>query len=178
MARYSETFSKKEKEKKKLQKRKEKEERKEERKANKENKSFEDMLAYVDENGNLSATPPDPSKKKVTKESDIDLTPRNKEGAVAYEPRKGFVKFFNPTKGFGFIKEKATSEEFFFHYKAADFAINQNDQVTFDVERGQKGLNAVNISKAPAPGKAAPASDEASAPEADASAPDAEATAE
>ena len=66
MGRSQETFSKKEHEKKKIQKRKEKEEKREERKANsKKGKSFEDMIAYVDENGQLTSTPPDPNKKKV-----------------------------------------------------------------------------------------------------------------
>ena len=61
MAKSQETYSKKEKESKKLKKRKEKEEKKLERKANNnKGKSFEEMLAYVDENGNLSSTPPDP----------------------------------------------------------------------------------------------------------------------
>lgn len=64
MARPQETFNKKELEKKWLQKRQEKEQRKEERKANASGKSFEDMLAYVDENGNITSTPPDLTRKK------------------------------------------------------------------------------------------------------------------
>jgi hypothetical protein len=64
MARSQETFNKKEAEKRKAQKRKEKEQRKEERKANaKEGKSLEEMMAYVDEDGNITSTPPDPTKK-------------------------------------------------------------------------------------------------------------------
>lgn len=93
-------------EKKKAQKRKEKEQRKEERKASgKEGKSFEDMIAYVDENGNLTSTPPDLTKKKVIKESDIDLTSRNKGGSTPSYVRTGFIKFFDTSKGFGFIKD-------------------------------------------------------------------------
>ena len=69
MARGSETFNKRENEKKKAQKRKEKEQRKEERKASNQGKSFEDMLAYVDENGNLTSTPPDETKKRVIKDT-------------------------------------------------------------------------------------------------------------
>jgi hypothetical protein len=66
MARSSETFSKKENEKKRLKKKKDKEQKKEERKANEgKAKSFDDMIAYVDEFGNLSSTPPDPTKKKA-----------------------------------------------------------------------------------------------------------------
>src|ERR1043165_314615 len=94
MAKSSETFNKREQEKKRLQKRQDKEQRKEERKANKESKSFEDMIAYVDENGNFSSTPPDASKKRTVKESDIDLSSRNKGGASPQERRQGDVAFF------------------------------------------------------------------------------------
>lgn len=148
MGRSSETFNKREKEKLKLQKRKEKEQRKEERKAaGKQGKSLDDMLAYVDENGNLSSTPPDVTKKKVIKEAEIDLTSRNKGGRVAPERRSGFVKFYDTSKGFGFIKDTNNSEELFFHHRSADFPIAQNDKVSFDTEMGPKGLNAVRITK-------------------------------
>lgn len=147
MARSSGTFNKRENEKKRLQKRKDKEQRKEDRKAGKETKSFEDMLAYVDENGNLTSTPPDLSRKKVIKETEIDLTSRNKGGSGSPFHHEGFVKYFDTTKGFGFIKDSQSSEEFFFHHKAANFAIAQNDRVTFETEMGLKGMNAVRITK-------------------------------
>ena len=147
MGRSSETQNKKEKEKKRLQKRKEKEQRKEERKAGKETKSFEDMLAYVDEYGNLTSTPPDQSRKRVIAETEIDLTSRNKGGVASPAIRQGIVKFFDTSKGFGFIKDDQSAEEFFFHFKSADFAIAQSDKVTFETETGPKGLNAVRISK-------------------------------
>ena len=66
----SETFNKKEKQKKKQQKKKEKEQRKAERKANaKTGQSLEQMMAYVDEYGNISNTPPDPNKKQIVNTS-------------------------------------------------------------------------------------------------------------
>lgn len=149
MARSSGTFNKNENEKKRIQKRKDKEQRKEERKANKESKSFEDMIAYVDENGNFSSTPPDITKKRAVKESDIDLSSRNKGGSgPTNEVRTGVVKTFHKDKGFGFIKDTQSQEEYFFHFSAADFAIGQSDMVTFAVEQGPRGLNAVRISKA------------------------------
>ena len=65
MSKSQETWNKKEREKKKQKSRQDKEEKKQERKEHaKEGKSFDDMLAYIDENGNLSSTPPDPGKKK------------------------------------------------------------------------------------------------------------------
>ena len=87
-------MEKKEAEKKKAQKRKEKEQRKEERKANnaKTGTSLEDMMAYVDENGNITSTPPDPTKKKVIKEEDILLGARkHEEPNPADAIRKGRV---------------------------------------------------------------------------------------
>ena len=147
MAKSSDTFNKREKEKQRLQKRKDKEQRKEERKANKDGKSFEDMIAYVDENGNFSSAPPDATKKKAIKESDIDLTSRNKGGALSMEGRTGFVKNFNKEKGFGFIKDSQTHEEYFFHFTSANFPIAQSDAVSFELESGPRGLNAVRIVK-------------------------------
>ena len=147
MARSSETFSKREKEKLKLQKRKEKEQRKEERKAGNEGKSFEDMLAYVDENGNITSTPPDQTRKRVINEADIDLTSRNKGGITPPHVRHGMVKFFDTSKGYGFIKDEQSQEELFFHHSSANFPIAQFDKVTFETEMGVKGMNAVRITK-------------------------------
>ncbi|MCZ8356235.1 MAG: cold shock domain-containing protein [Cyclobacteriaceae bacterium] len=149
MAKSSNTFNKRELEKKKLQQRKEKEQRKEERKnASKEGKPLEEMFAYVDENGNLTTTPPDVTKKFVAKESDIELTSRNRGGSEPEVRRKGVVKFFDTSKGFGFIKDGKSGEEFFFHQNSVNFSIAQSDQVTFDVEMGHKGMQAAKIQKA------------------------------
>jgi cold shock CspA family protein len=148
MARSSDSFNKRDNEKKKLQKRKEKEQRKEERKSNgKEGKTFEQMLAYVDENGNLTSTPPDPFKKKVIKESDIELTSRNKGGNTPNYMRTGMIKFFDTSKGFGFVKDDQSAEEYFFYHKSADYPVAQFDRVSFETEMGPKGQNAVRISK-------------------------------
>ncbi len=57
----------------------------------------------------------------------------------------GTVKFFNETKGFGFIKVDGSEEEVFVHVSGLQDEIRQDDQVTFDVERGKKGMNAVNV---------------------------------
>jgi CspA family cold shock protein len=59
--------------------------------------------------------------------------------------KKGTVKFFNEDKGFGFIKEEGTESDIFVHVSGLKDQIRQNDQVTFDVEEGKKGLNAVNV---------------------------------
>ncbi len=58
---------------------------------------------------------------------------------------KGTVKFFNDSKGFGFIIESETSKEYFVHSNGLKDSIHENDEVTFDLEEGRKGLNAVNV---------------------------------
>ncbi|UGU17872.1 cold-shock protein [Sinomicrobium kalidii] len=58
---------------------------------------------------------------------------------------KGTVKFFNDAKGFGFITPEDGGEDVFVHASGLNENIRENDEVTYDVERGQKGLNAVNV---------------------------------
>ena len=59
--------------------------------------------------------------------------------------KNGIVKFFNETKGFGFIKSNDSGEEYFVHVSGLKEEILQNDQVVFDLQEGKKGLNAVNV---------------------------------
>jgi cold shock CspA family protein len=144
----AETFSKKEKEKKKQQKKKDKELRRAERKANaKTGQSLEDMMAYVDENGNISSTPPDPNKKHVINENEIVLGSRNIEGLVTNPVRKGRVTYFNTAKGYGFIKDLRTQESIFVHANSLSTPIKENDMVSFEAESSVKGLNAVQVKK-------------------------------
>ncbi len=58
---------------------------------------------------------------------------------------KGTVKFFNESKGFGFIKEEETSKEHFVHISGLIDEIREGDEVEFDLQEGRKGLNAVNV---------------------------------
>ncbi|SFH16547.1 cold-shock protein [Pontibacter chinhatensis] len=60
---------------------------------------------------------------------------------------KGTVKFFNDTKGFGFIKDADSNQEYFVHVSGLIHEIQQNDEVTFDLQDGKKGLNAVNVKR-------------------------------
>lgn len=149
MARSKATFGKKEKEKKKLQKRKEKEQRKEERKANAA-KSFEDMIAYTDEYGNIISEPPDPTKKKeVIKESDMVIGARNigSDNKIDLK-RTGRVTFFNDGKGYGFIKDLDTKESVFVHIDNLMNPIKEHDKVTFEMAKGPKGPIAVKVALA------------------------------
>jgi cold shock CspA family protein len=149
MARSQETVGKKEKEKKKAKQRLEKLERKQERKANSDKgKSLEDMMAYIDEDGNISSTPPDPKKKKEIALEDIQLGAARQEPAEPVEViRKGVVKFFNESKGYGFIIDQQTQDSVFVHINQLTEPIKEKDKVIFEVERGQKGPSAVNVKK-------------------------------
>ena len=148
MAKSQTSISKKEIENKKLQKRKEKEQRREERKANaKDGKSLDDMMAYVDEYGNISSTPPDPTKVKSVKTDDIVIgVPRQLESKVA-SVRQGHVVFFNGSKGYGFIKDDDSGESIFVHNNDLTSPIKENDAVTFETQKGVKGLAAVRVKK-------------------------------
>lgn len=60
----------------------------------------------------------------------------------------GTVKFFNKSKGFGFIKDDASPDkEYFVHVSGLKDEIKENDRVTFDLQEGKKGLNAVNVKR-------------------------------
>lgn len=58
---------------------------------------------------------------------------------------KGIVKFFNDQKGFGFIKDDESDNEYFVHVSGLIDEVRENDEVTFDLKEGRKGLNAVNV---------------------------------
>ena len=152
MAKSQETFNKKEKEKKRLKARQEKKEKMEERKANaSKGNSLDDMMAYLDEDGNLSSTPPDPKKRKVFNPEDMQISvPRYEEGDPADATRQGVISFFNEAKGFGFINDAKNGERIFVHINQLMEQVNENEKVIFEVESGPRGLSAVNVRKQPA----------------------------
>lgn len=143
------TFEKREKEKKRQQKQEEKQRRKEERKANKPGGGLENMMAYVDEFGRITSTPPDPSKiRKPIDISEIEIgVPRRSKEDEAPVARVGRVDFFDTSKGFGFINEDGSRERLFFHVSGLEDEVKENDKVTYDVERGPRGMNAVRVKK-------------------------------
>lgn len=148
MARSQETFSKKEKTKKRLQKRKEKEQRREEKRqeGTGRGKSLDDMLAYVDENGNLSSTPPDPKKvKKVALEDISIVTPREED--IEEETPVGVVSYFDPSKGYGFITDSRTQERIFVHVNNLSESLSVGDQVEYTAKKTPRGLQAETIRK-------------------------------
>jgi cold shock CspA family protein len=147
MTKSQDSFNKQEKEKKRLKKRKEKQQKKEERKANPQGGGFEDMIAYVDENGNITDTIPDPSKKTKIELDSIEVSIRKKDKEEVITERKGKVDFFDDKKGFGFIREADTQEKYFFHVSGTLEDVKEGDSVTYEIERGFKGMNAVKVKK-------------------------------
>ncbi|HAV03219.1 cold shock domain-containing protein [Chryseobacterium salipaludis] len=139
----ADSFSKKEKLKKKLEKQKEKALRREERKENNDKgKGLDDMIMYVDANGQLTSTPPDRSEEEEIELSDIQL------GAAPIEPeetiKKGIVTFLSD-KGYGFITEEKMKENVFFHNTSTSEELKKGNRVSFEIEKSPKGLVAVDI---------------------------------
>lgn len=147
MGRSQETFNKKEVRNKKAKKRKDKDAKKQAKNQIEKKSSLEDMMAYVDENGVITSTPPDPTlKKKIIKAENIEIGVPKRDSLPDIDPiRKGIVSFFNESKGFGFIKDSETHESLFVHANNLLEEIKENNLVSFEVEMGQKGPIAVKV---------------------------------
>ena len=146
MGRSQETFNKKEVRNKKEKKRKDKEKKKLTRKENEKSGGLDDMIAYVDENGMITSTPPDPTKKKTINLEDIEISIPKSDPNQVFDPiRKGTVSFFNESKGFGFIRDLETQESVFVHANNLLEEIKEGNLVSFEVEMGQKGPTATQV---------------------------------
>lgn len=149
MAKSQQTFNKLEKEKKRLKKREDKRKKKEARKLElKESGTKGIQFAYVDHYGNLTDTPPDPSKKIKVDAKSIEIgIPKKEESDVEkFDPiRNGKVSFFDSSKGFGFIIDTENQEKYFCHVSGLIDEIAENDKVSFELEKGMKGMNAVRV---------------------------------
>src|SRR4026209_1157063 len=117
MGKGHETWGKKDREQRRDKAKKQQEEKKKERKENSQKgKGLDDMMAYIDEHGHISATPPDPSKRKEINVEDIEIgVPKQKPVDPADRLRTGTVSFFNNDKGYGFIKDHKSQESIFEH---------------------------------------------------------------
>lgn len=147
MAKSEQSFNKKEKEKKRLKKRELKNKKKEERKANSKGGGLENMIAYVDEYGNLTDTPPDPENKISVDAESIEIGIPKKIHEDIDPVHTGKVAFFNDSKGFGFINDLDSQEKYFVHVNGLIDKIKENDKVSFELEKGMKGMNAVKVKK-------------------------------
>ncbi|MCX6246774.1 MAG: cold shock domain-containing protein [Bacteroidetes bacterium] len=147
MASSQETFNKRDKEKKRLKKRLDKQKKVAERKANSQEGGPGNMIAYVDEYGNITDTPPNPATRQRIDAGSIELGVPKRDAIEGSSIRTGKVEFFNHSKGFGFIKESDSQEKFFVHVNNLSEEVVENDVVTFEVERTVKGMNAVRVKK-------------------------------
>lgn len=144
----AEFFSKRDREKKKQQARIEKEEKKRERKAtSRDGNSLNEMMAYVDENGNLTSIPQNPLKRREFNVDDIQISsPKLEDRNSMDEFEEGHVSYFNDEKGYGFILESKTKQSVFVHNKQLSNPLKINDKVRFSITKGLKGPEAINVS--------------------------------
>jgi len=147
MARAQETFNKKEVRNKKEKKRKEKLARKLAKKDEETKGSMDEMMVYLDEDGNFTEIPPDPTikRKEISSESIVISIPKLADKEAIDPVRKGTVSFFDSSKGFGFIKDSETQESVFVHINNVIDEIKEGNLVSFEVEMGQRGPSAVKV---------------------------------
>jgi len=143
MARSGETFGKKEVRNKKEKKRKDKEKRRLERKEQGKT-SMDDMIAYVDENGMITSTPPDETKKEEIDAESIEIGVPKQGERESLKIRTGVVNNFDASKGFGFITDSRTNESVFLHISDCEGDVRTGSKVEFETEKGLKGLKAIN----------------------------------
>lgn len=147
MAKSQQTYSKIEKEKARIKKREEKQKKKDARKAENKNSTKGIQFAYVDAYGNLTDSPPNPADKiKVDAESIEIGIPKKEDSDEIIDPvHNGKVSFFDSSKGFGFIIDNESQEKYFCHVSGLLDDISENDKVSFELERGKKGMMAVKV---------------------------------
>lgn len=148
----AETYNKKERNKKKLQKRKDKEQRREERRmdTSKSGRSLDDMIAYVDEYGNITDTPPDQTNRKPIALEDIAIDIPREEPEDPDALPTGIISYFDASKGYGFITGSKKQERVFVHQsQLADpsITLNKGDKVEYLAKKGPRGLQAELVRK-------------------------------
>lgn len=139
----ADSFEKKEREKKREKKRKEKALRKEQQKLSGQ-KTAEFM--YMGADGQLTTEKPESFQREEVSLDEIQISTPKKEELEQEDPVKiGIVSNFNNDKGYGFIKQKETGESYFVHINNVEGSIKENNKVSFEVEKGPKGLVAVKV---------------------------------
>jgi len=145
MGKTKETFGKKEVRNKLVKKRKEKETRRLEKKEQGKNGNFNDMIAWVDENGMLSSTPPDLTQRKEIKAEHIEIAVPKAEFRINTKKRTGRLKSYDESKGFGFIIDSQFNDSLFVHLNDCLEPLQVGRRVEFEIERGVKGQKAVRV---------------------------------
>lgn len=111
-------------------------------------KSLEEMLAYVDENGNLSDTPPDPARLRKVAAADIAVSVPKTQPEDPDAPLAGIVSYFDPAKGYGFINNEDTKERLFVHVSGLaqpGMELSVGDRVSYTAARSPRGMQAVSV---------------------------------
>lgn len=147
MGRSKESFGKKEVRNKKEKKRKEKEKRRLEKKDHEKKSGLDDMMAWVDENGVICSTPPDPANKTEIDPETIEIGIPKAEDREE-KNKRGKVKTFDEGKAYGFISSSLYMENLFFHINDCIDEVRVGDMVEFETEQGPRGLKAVNVKRA------------------------------
>jgi cold shock CspA family protein len=146
MARSQETFNKKEVKNKKDKKRKDKAKKRLIKKESGKKSSFDEMIAYVDEFGQITATPPDPTKKEVVIAENIELGATKIDSPQSNDfIRKGVVTFFNESKGYGFIRDMDSKQSVFVHANNLLEDVKENNVVIYEIGKGPKGPTALKV---------------------------------
>lgn len=146
MGRSQETFNKKEVRKRKEKKRKDKAAKREAKKSAENGSGLDDMIAYVDEFGNITSTPPEENKKSDVKLEDIEVSvPKGSFNDAQSTVKDGIVAFFNEQKGYGFIRNLENNEKIFVHINNVEGTISEGNRVTFEIGKGERGPTAMNV---------------------------------
>ncbi len=141
----ADTFKKKSLEQKRAKKKQDKLERKSERKTNNnKGKSLDDMITYIDENGDWTNVPPSMQNRKKINAEDIPL-----ESTMILENKEyvGTIDLFFSDKAYGFIAEENSVERIFVHSKSLVDKAQVNDKVSYQKEKTPKGFVAINVKK-------------------------------
>jgi cold shock CspA family protein len=147
MGRSQESFHKKQVRQKKEKKRKDKEKKKAERKEQKSGSGLDDMIAYVDSNGNIVDAPPEPRVNDEIELEDIEVSiPKRDPSEIEDKTQTGRLAMFNDSKGFGFIKT-TEGQDIFVHINEFTEEIVEGDRISFEVEHGPKGPYAIRVKK-------------------------------
>ena len=140
----ADSFSKKENNKKKNKKLQDKQSRREDRKSNNnKGKSLDDMIVYVDINGNFTSVPPH----LQNRDEDLAAAKKSRNAVEAEDTVCNGTVTYTNEKGYGFITEEKTGENIFFHQGQISQPISKHDKVSFTKESTLKGDRAINIIK-------------------------------
>jgi len=145
MGRSRETFNKKDVRKKKEKKRKDKLAKKMAKREEEPKSGLDDMIAYVDEFGNITDTPKDPDEVEETNVEDIEVSVPKGPNTGPGSERTGVIVNFYDSKGYGFIRDDDTRDTIFVHVNNAVDEIAEGSKVSFETERGEKGLSAIKV---------------------------------